>query len=123
MPKLFGVDIEKLINDNLGDQLTPVTLTKVAAGSRTPGSLTGGVNPTISTVSTSGIIDDYSEYQVDGTIVVRGDRRLLLIGKPLTDAGVVPAPNDRATIEGTEYNIVNVQRDPAAATYTCQVRK
>lgn len=105
----------------MGSGLLSATLTKVTIGARTPGSYTSG--PSVSTTNHTcrGVISDYDERQIDGSLVQRGDRRVLLLGGSLPSS-VVPAPNDEVTIEGTKYSIVNVRRDPAGASYTLQVR-
>lgn len=121
MPKLFGVDIAGEINKGMGSGLLDATLTKVTPGTRTGGSLTGGTNPTTTTHAAKGFIDDYQDTQIDGTIIQDGDRMVVLLGASIADSAI-PTPGDRVTIEGSEFNIVRVKRDPAAATYTCQVR-
>ena len=121
MAKLFGVDIAKEINKGLGPGLPDATLTIVTPGTRTGGALTDGTNPTTTTHAAKGFMDDYEDFQIDGTIIQRGDRMVVLLGDSIAD-GVIPAPGDRVTIEGEEFNIVNVKRDPAGATYTCQAR-
>lgn len=126
---LFGIDIAQLVADNIGPGVLPLTLVKREPGSRTPGSLSAGTNPTTTSHTGRGFISDYSEVQIgqqagggEGrTLVQRGDRRVIILGNTLSPAAV-PEPGDRVTIEGDEYSIVNVMRDPAAATYTCQVR-
>ena len=121
MPKLFGIDIAGLVGKQLGKSLLPLTLTKVTAGTPTAGSLTGGSNPTTADSAARGILDDYRAVQIDGELIQRGDRKVLILGATITPA-VVPEPGDRVTIEGATFNVVRVERDPAAATYTCQVR-
>lgn len=120
MAKLFGVDIAKIANQALGKGLLPLTVTVYTPGTRTPGSLTAGTQPTSSTATGRGIIDDYDTRLIDGTRVQAGDRKVLILGDSI--APVVPKPDDQVTIEGATYRIVRVARDPAAATYTCQVR-
>lgn len=122
MPKLFGKDIAKTMAGALGKHLLPATLTSKTPGTRTAGALTAGTNPDESTASAKGIIDDYSEGLIDGTLIRQGDRRVLLLGGTIS-GGVVPKPGDQVTIEGDTYNVIRVARDPAAATYTLQVRR
>lgn len=120
--KLFGVNIAKLIHQNMSKGLLEATLTKVTLGARTSGSLTGGKAKTEATYSCRGFVEDYRDSQIDGTIVEKGDRMIVLIGDSIAD-GAVPAVDDKVTIEGRTYTIVGpVKRDPAAATYTLQVR-
>lgn len=133
MAKLFGVDIAAELNKGLGPGLLDATLTVVIPGTRTPGDLTSGTNSTTTTHTCKGFVEEYNEFQIGGTanarssatfagsLVERGDRRVILLGDSISPA-VVPTPGDRVTIEGNTYNIVNVNRDPAAATYSMQVR-
>ncbi len=121
MPNLFGVDIAGEVNRGLGPGLLDATLTSVTPGTRTGGSLTAGTNPTTTTHTAKGFLEDYKDFQIDGTIVQRGDRICVLLGASINPA-VVPTAGDRVNIESEDFNIVNVGRDPAAATYTMQVR-
>lgn len=122
MADLFNIDIAGIVAQEIGPGLLPATLIQVRNTARTPGSLTGGTNPSESSIGGRGVITDYNDSQVNGTLIKKGDRQVLLIantfpGKP------VPLPDDKVTIENLTYNIVAVKRDPAAATYRCQVRK
>jgi hypothetical protein len=121
MTTLFGVDIAAAIGAATAGQLLPATLTRVTPGARTPGSLTAGTNPTTQTRTCEGIIEDYDDGQIDGTLVQDGDRRVLLIAASIQE-GAIPEPGDQITIEGQTLTVVRVRRDPAAASYTCQVR-
>lgn len=121
MPSLFGIDIAGIIGDNLGPGLLPATLIKVTPGTRTPGSLTGGANATTASYSARGILVEYDDKEIDGTLVVKGDKQVLLLGATIASSKI-PVPGDSVTIEGYTYNIIKVSRDPAAATYSCQVR-
>ena len=121
MVKLFGVDIASEIAKNMGAGLLPATLIVVTTGTRTSGSLTSGKNPSEKTFSCRGIIEDYKETQFNDTSVLRGDRKVLLLGGTL-QAGIVPKLGDKVKIEGFTFNVVNVNRDPASATYSLQVR-
>lgn len=122
MPDLFGIDIAGLINEHIAPGLIKAELIVVRGGERTPGNLTGGVNPTETTIEGKGLIKDYADGRMGtGSSIKKGDREILLIansfaGKP------VPKQGDKVTIEGSTYHIVKVKRDPAAATYKCQSR-
>ena len=116
----LGINIANLIDQNLSVSLLPTTLTVVTPGTR-GASLIDGTNPTTQDIQGRGFIDDYGDNDIDGTLIQAGDRRVLIItnsfpGQP------TPKNGDRITIENATYNIVAVKRDPAAATYTCQVR-
>lgn len=123
MPDIFGVDIAGKIHEAFKDKVFDVTLTKVEPGTRTPGALTGGTNPTTVGHTVKGFVDMYLDTEIDGTLVHRGDRKVVIFGASLS-SGVVPEPADRITAEGWTKQIVEegVKRDPAGATYICQVR-
>lgn len=122
MPKLFGKDIAGKVAGALGKHLLPATLTSKTPGTRTAGSLSAGTNSDSTQASARGIIDDYDSAQIDGTLIQKDDRKVLLLGGTIS-GGVVPKPGDQVAIEGSTYNVVRVARDPAAATYTLQVRR
>ena len=121
MAKLFGVDIAGLINKAMGGLLLPATLHSVTQGTRTPGSLTGGPNPTETDHTCRGFVSGYKDHQIDGTIIRQGDRKVTLLGASIKPAAV-PKPNDRVTIEEAAYTVIAVTRDPAAAIYELQAR-
>ena len=121
MPDLFGMDIAKLVADNLGPGVLDATLTQVTAGNRTAGDLTAGVNPTNVDYPCKGFVDDYSASQIDGTLIKANDHKVTLLGGTL-QGGIIPQQGDKVFIENTTYEIIKVKRDPAAATYLCQAR-
>lgn len=122
--QLFGIDIAAEVNDAMSEGLPKLILTKDTEGSRTSGSLTSGKNKSPSSYNCSGFVDVYKDDEIDGTTVVKGDHKILIIGDSI-EGGVVPAPGDRITDDdGDTYTIQKdgVIRDPAAATYLCHVR-
>ena len=124
MADIFGLDLAGIVNDAINDAggLIPLTLLTRTGGTRTTGDPAGGRNATESPSTGQGIIEDYLDDEIDGTVVRQGDRRVLIMGASLP-SGVVPSTNDSVTIEGRTYKIVGpVKRDPAAASYTCQAR-
>lgn len=124
MPDLFGIDIAGIVNDSIQDAggLPAAVLTRITYGARTAGSLTGGKAKTSKDYRASGLIEDYREDQIDGEVIVRGDRKVMLLGASI-EGGIVPEAGDLVAIEGTQYRVENVRRDPAAATYSLQVRR
>ena len=122
MAKLFGVDFPKVMNQALGKHLLPATLISKTPGSRTGSALTAGTNPDETQASARGIVEDYSAGQVNGTLIQKDDRKVLLLGGSIS-GGVVPKPGDQVTIQGLTYNVVDVDSDPANATYVLQARK
>ena len=129
MVEIFGLNIPDIVNDAIGEAggLVTLTLRSHAEGTRTPGSPSAGKNPTFAPHAGQGILDEYHEREVDGSLIEKGDRKVLILGASLPD-GVIPKAKDRIEIEDfTEANsaalrVVKVKRDPAAATYVCQVR-
>jgi len=118
---LFGVNISGIINKELGKHVLAATLTSYVRGSRTSGSLTSGKEKTPSTHTCRGFVSSYKDSEVDGTIVRKGDRKITLLGDSISPAAV-PKSKWKITIEGSTFEIINVDRDPDAATYTCQGR-
>ncbi len=119
--ELFGEDIAKIVYDNMKGQLLDATLTKVTPGTRTPGNLTEGTNPTETPKTAEGFIDSQNRRNVGGALVKDGDIIIVLIGNSIEDL-TIPAVNDKVTIEGSTYRVKAVDRDPAAATYALLAR-
>lgn len=117
---LFGIDITKLVADNIGPGVLPATLTKVAPGTRTPGQLTGGTNPTTTDYSCRGFINKKDRRNQDGQLVHDGSVTILLLGGTISGGSVAPEIGDRVTIEGSTFVINALDRDPAGATFTLQ---
>lgn len=117
MPNLFGLNIAKIIDDAIvgaGGVLTG-TFHKRADGTRTPGELTSGVNPTFTDYPCRGFIELKTNRRQDGTLIEDEGERITLLGNSFP---VVPEQGDEVTMEGTRWTIVKVyKRDPAAATY------
>ena len=77
-------------------------------------------------VGCKGFIDSQAVTFADGTQVRAGMKVVVLIGDTIDGGNQAPVPGDRITIEGTLYVIPEdgrIDRDPAAATYTCEVRE
>ena len=117
---IFGVDLRGKIGAAFGSKFFDITFTKVEPGTRT-GDLTGGTNPTTTEHTVKGFEDSYNERQIDGTIVQRGDRKILVLGSTLP-SGIEPEPNDELALANKTWRVVNVNSDPARATYECQSR-
>lgn len=124
MTTLMGIDFAAEIAAAFGpSDLLPATLRHRTTGTRTPGQLSGGTNPTTTNYVTRGVVLEYSLHDLGVAPGVQsGDKKVMLIAKPLTDAGVEPRGDDSLTIEGKTYSVVAVRRDPATATYVCQCR-
>lgn len=122
MPDLFGLDIAGIVRDAItgAGGLRPATLIKVTPGTRTALALAGGTNPTQASYTTQGILEIRTVHDA-GDMTRRQKAVITLLGKPLTESSVAPEAGDRVTLEGATYDVTEVQRDPAAATYTCTV--
>jgi hypothetical protein len=110
------------------DLFRPATLIKVTPGTRTPGSISGGTNPTTVSYSVQGVPGTTTTLRLNGTLIAGVDRVIKLFGARLPP-GVVPAPEDRITMEGVTSTIVGndggnsaVMVDAARAVYVCQCR-
>ena len=121
MPTLFNTDIAGLLNTYMGPLLLSATLIKVTPGTR-GGSVSAGTNPTTANYAARGFTEDYQESQINGTSIQTGDRKVTLLGASIASSAI-PEPNDKITIESYTYRITAVQRDPAGATYACNVRR
>jgi hypothetical protein len=109
----------------LGGELivTAATLTKVTPGTRTPGELGAGTNPTSIAHPCEGIVQSFDTGLIDGTLIRREDRRISLLIATLPD-GVEPKTSDKITIDGATYVILGVpDRDAAKFMFICHGRK
>lgn len=98
----------------------PAVLVVVTAGTRTPGALTAGTNPTETSVQCKGLVITWKRALLGATLVAVGDRVVMLLGQTLGTAA--PKPGDKITIEGVTSRVIDISRDPAAATYSCLTR-
>lgn len=122
--KLFGVNISGIIKQVVGPGVLDAVLTKTTPGTRTVGALTAGTNPTTTDYPCRGFIDSQAVKFRSGTTVQNGRKVVVLIGDTIDGGAVAPEPGDRIMIEGTTYVIPEggtIDRDPAGATYTCEV--
>jgi hypothetical protein len=117
---LFSVNISGIIKDVVGPGVLAATLTKFTPGTRTVGQLTGGTNPTNATYTCRGFIDSKDvKDRAGGGLVAGGTVKIVLIGDTINGGATAPDNGDHITIEGATYLIDKLDRDPAAATYTC----
>lgn len=113
----FGVDIAKLIADGVAAAggVDDITLRKVTAGTRTPGNLTGGTNPTYIDYEGKGFQYSTADGRVSASLVEAGDKIVVLLGHTF-DAK--PEVSDEVVVDGVSLTIRAVDQDPASATYT-----
>lgn len=122
MTKLFGVDISGLIHKYVSPGVLDATLTKLVPGTRTPGDLASGTNPTPTSYACRGFVSSQDVRPHPESLISDGSVKIVLIGDSIA-SGAVPELNDRVTIEGSTYQIDKLDRDPAAATYTLTCTK
>ena len=123
--KLVGVDVSGIVKKEIGGKVLTdpehsITLTHYTPGTR-GADLTAGTNPTSTTHTCKGFIDTQNRRSFKGTLVEGRDVFIILIGDSISPA-VVPVVEDTITAEGVVHRIKDLDRDPAAATYTCRCR-
>lgn len=98
-----------------------VTITRRTQGAYNPATSTAPVTET--TETGRGVVYDYKDAEVDGTMVQRGDSKLLLSSIGITK----PTVNDVATLaNGDKFTILDVDVVSPAGTdvvYICQIRR
>lgn len=118
--KLFGVDLAEEIGKAFNGQLTPAVLTVVTLTTRTPGSLTAGVNTTTEDHNCDAIMEVEKARRTDQTAAET--RSTVLIIANTLPAGVIPKVNDQITMESVTVVLTELlERDPAAAAYKFMV--
>lgn len=123
----FGIpDMGKLIQDAMGGQQAGVAaiLHSRAEGSRS-GGITAGKTITETDYPARGFIDYQRLADAAGTVTENGTKVIVLFGNSINGGATAPRPGDRITIEGTKYHVADdaeIDRDPASATYTMEVR-
>lgn len=124
MPKWLEGGIAKQVARGLrkAGMTLPATLIKVTAGTRTPGAISAGTNPTETSHKARGFVPKKTAKKIGGTIVEENDRIVALLGATLA-SGVVPTSKDKLTIDGETLRVMAVETDAAKAVYTCLCRK
>lgn len=74
---------------------------------------------TTTTHACKAIVELYSEMTRASGYASLSDRRIIILNQSLA---VIPVPNDRITIRNATYTILEVDADPALATWTCKAR-
>jgi hypothetical protein len=124
MAKLFGVDIKAILDKHVATGLYDAKITRLSEGTRDPGDPTGGLVRDPADHPCKGIWVDYENNEVDGTLVLAGDRKALIMKVDL-----VPQAEDVITIFDAGRNAQTsltavrlVGSDPAGSTFTIQCR-
>ena len=118
MAELFGIDIAQVVADSIegAGNLRPGTLVTTTPGTRTPGDLTGGTNPTATSHTFQGFAEERAVRR-SGALVAENMSVITVIGASVSPA-VVPGVNDSVTIDGETYMLKELlTRDPASAVF------
>lgn len=123
---LLGVDVKGILGSVLSKDAQPATLIKIVPGTRTPGSISAGTNPTSTSFSCRGWIEVWTDTDVAGTLIEQGDRKITLIASTLA---ATPTTNDQITIVDLDgvSKTFRIEGDvigsgPNGAFYICQAR-
>jgi hypothetical protein len=119
-------DIQTAAGDALGEFGQAVTLT--SPGVKTRSTATGAVTTgTPATQTASGVVDNYSLREIDGSNVQRGDQKLYLSALNSDgDAITAPVLGSTATVNGAVWRVMEVETVSPAGTpvlYVLQLRK
>lgn len=129
-PNLFKANIAKKLAAKLGPKVLAATLTRKAAGTRGAGALTAGQVVGASEVSYTcrGFTDEFDASKIQngkgggpavyGSLIAANLRTITILGGSLPD-DIDPKPGDVITIEGADWYVLDVFRDPAGATFEC----
>lgn len=119
--RFFGVDIQQQVADAFRGNVATGTLTKRAPGSRTPGDLTAGTNPSETSYTFDGFLE-VKRVRAEGEVNASERSVLTIIAGSLEGGTIAPAAGDRATIDGLTVTVSEIlERDPATAVYECLV--
>lgn len=72
------------------------------------------------TFSCKAIKDNYSAFDLQNKDIIAGDAKILILANSLA---ATPQPNDRVTVQGQTFAVINSKIDPANALWECQGRQ
>lgn len=96
-----------------------ITIRRTTTGTYAPSTDTY-TGSTTTTLTARGVVRDYRADQIDGTVIRRGDRVVVI------DATVTPTLADEVLLDGAYWSIVSIQTASPAGTplsHTLQVRR
>lgn len=104
--------------DSIGNLASAATFHKITPGARN--TTTGDVAITeVDTAIPKAILTKYTAQELFLMPVLKTDRKIIFPGKGFSET---PTTDDKITLGGVKYQIVNVSRDPASASWVLQVR-
>lgn len=117
MTKLFGLDIDKIVNSAIvsAGNVRKGTLTKIIPGTRGTNP-TAGTNSSTTTHTFNGFIERKSVRR-SGAVASANMSVLSILGASVNPTAK-PSVNDKALLDGTTYTLVELlEVDPAEALY------
>ncbi len=119
MPKIFGLDIAKLVNDSISSagDVRPGTLShNTGPRVRDPENLTGGIRSTVTTHDIRGFVEQ-KEIRRPGQVSTVFESTVSIFGDSVNPK-VAPTVNDTVIMDGVTYSLVKLlELDPASALY------
>lgn len=107
--------VAKAVNKGLTQAraVESATLTRLTPGTRTPGSLASGTNPTTTSYACKGFVSNERHDKIGDTLVESTDRVVCIVGDSLS---VTPSANDRVAIDSKTQPVVDFEGTPALWT-------
>lgn len=122
MAKFLGVDIAKIIHKNLSLKVNDLTIVVKGSPSRASGNLTGGTQASETTHTARGFSAKYKDSVIDGSRIRARDREFIIFVESINPAVEITV-GSTVTENEVVYELMNAEKDPAGATYTCQARR
>lgn len=122
------MSLSKLVAQHLGANpdtgYAAATLTRTTPGTRTPGNVTGGNNPTSVAYPCRARMGSRTSTSVVGAALVRTQVATVVILRDSLPAGVRPQVNDTVTRAGVVHTITDgsTTRGGSEVAYECAVR-
>lgn len=88
----------------------PIIIKQTVQGAYNPD--TGLITNTVVPISSIGVLFDYGEKDINGSTILKGDKKLLVKPTGLTSVTV----NDSVIVNGEEYHIISVTQTNPAGT-------
>ena len=118
MPLIFGIDVQALVSEAVAGAggLPAGALTKTIAGARDPDHPSRLLDPTTTTHALQAVVERRAVRRAE-TDVAESTLVMTIIAGSITPVAI-PAVNDRVTLDGRDYTLVELlEVDPAEATY------
>lgn len=116
---LLDGDIKSTVNSALSGIMLDLTIRRQEGGSYDPKTFSDTNSP--QTYSAKGMIEDYDDELIDGSLITEKDRKILILAESLS---IEPETSDEIIDpDGNEFSIVRVKSDPAGATWEIQGRR